>query len=302
MWSSAGTRVAVAGAWGRSSVRRKPTTTPSASRWASPTPGTAWPTRKCRRAGRRERPPVGQAHAHRPRRAGVRRPVAPGGPQRPRGPVEHRAHGVVELADAAEAGGEGDVGEGEVGGLHQGAGGLGPLGPGQGLGPGAHLGDEEALELAGAVAEAGGQAGHPLAVHHPVGDEPHGPGHHIGPGVPLRRSGRGIGPAPLARAEAGALGRGRGGEEADVGALRRHRRTAGPAVDPGRGDPDGEPAVEAGITAVHGGVAPVGVEGHEPQCRLPEPSCLAGIGHRASSTPARGHLTDRRGIPAHWGP
>ena len=53
------------------------------------------------------------------------------------------ADGVVELPDAGEPGGEGDVGEGQVGGLDQHPGGLGAPGPGQGERAGAELGGEE---------------------------------------------------------------------------------------------------------------------------------------------------------------
>lgn len=45
---------------------------------------------------------------------------------------EHRADGVVELADAGEAGSECHVGERQGCGLDEGAGGLGSLGSGQG--------------------------------------------------------------------------------------------------------------------------------------------------------------------------
>ena len=69
--------------------------------------------------------------------------------------IEDDAHGVVELADAGEPGGEGHIGEGQVGGLDEHPGGLGALGPGQGQGIGADLGLEQPLQLAGGVAERG---------------------------------------------------------------------------------------------------------------------------------------------------
>ena len=74
---------------------------------------------------------------------------------------------------------------GQVGRLQQHAGRLAALGPGQGQRPGAHLGGDEAVELAGAVAEAAGQTLDALAVDDAVTDEAHGPRHDVGSHVPL---------------------------------------------------------------------------------------------------------------------
>ncbi len=54
------------------------------------------------------------------------------------------------------------------------------------IGPAPDLGQQQALELADAVAELGGQPGHPGPVDHAVGDEPHGPAHDVGPRRPTR--------------------------------------------------------------------------------------------------------------------
>ena len=237
-----------------------------------------------------QRPAVGQPQPDRGAAHAVaaRAPVAVAAnppAQLGRGEGEDLAERVVELADAAEAGGEGHVGDRQVGRLDQQPGGLRPLGAGQGQRPRPHLGHQQPVELALAVAESGRQAGHALAVDRAVGDEPHGPGHHVGPRVPLRRAGAGVGPAAHAGPEPGLLGRGGARVEADVGRLRRHRRAAGAAVDPGRGDGGDEPAVEAGVPALHGPVAAVEVLQHRTHGDTPRPSCLAGIGHGGRGAP-----------------
>jgi hypothetical protein len=55
------------------------------------------------------------------------------------------------------------------------------LDPGEGEGTGTDLGHEHPVELALAVAEPAGEAGHALPVHDPVGHEPHGARHHVRP-------------------------------------------------------------------------------------------------------------------------
>ena len=178
------------------------------------------------------------------------------------GDAEHGPDGVVELADAGEAGTEGDVGHGQRRGLDQHPGRLGPLGPGQRHRAGPDLGEQQALELADAVAEFGGQARHPGPVDHAVGDQPHGPADHVGTDVPLRRSRGGVGPATLAGPEPGPLGGGRRGQEPHVATERRAGRAARPAVDPGGGDRGHEPPVEPRVARLHGEVAAVGVVVH----------------------------------------
>ena len=193
-------------------------------------------------------PAEGETHRDHPGVTGPGRRPGPSPPaESARGRGEDRADGVVELADAGEAGGEGDGGHRQVGRLDQYPGRLGPLGPGQGQGAGAELGHQQAVELPLAVAEAGGHAPDPFAVHRPVGDVAHGPGHHVGPAVPLRRPRAGVGAAAQARPKPGPLGGGGGGVEADVPALGGHGRAARPAVDAGRGHGGEEPPVEAGV-------------------------------------------------------
>ena len=84
------------------------------------------------------------------------RGVAAAGPvaQLAGGEGEHLAHGVVERPDAREPGRERDVAHRQRGGLDQQPGGLRALGPGQGQRPGAELGQQLALDLPDAVAEA----------------------------------------------------------------------------------------------------------------------------------------------------
>ena len=130
-------------------------------------------------------------------------------------------------------------------------GGLRPLGPGERERAGTELGDEQAVEVAGAVPEPAGEAGHALPVDDPVGDEAHGAGRRCRRGCSTRGAGRRVGPAPLAGPEPGRLRRGRGREEADVGALRCAGGAARPAVDAGGRDGHDEPAVEAGVAALH---------------------------------------------------
>ena len=190
-------------------------------------------------------------------------------PQPTRRVGERLADGVVALAHAGEAGGEGHVGDGEIGRLEQDARRLAALRPCQGERTGAHLGGDEAVQLAGAVAETGGQALDALAVDDAVADQAHGPGDDIGPDVPLGRARRGVGSAAQAGAEAGLLRGGRSGVEAHVLALGSAGRAARAAVDPGGGDGAEELAVEAGVLALRRLVAAVRVLDHECQPGMP---------------------------------
>ena len=72
-------------------------------------------------------------------------------------------------------------------------------------GAGAELGDELAVQVALAVAEPPREPGDALAVDDAVGDQPHRAADDVGAHVPLGRARRGVGPAALAGAEAGAL-------------------------------------------------------------------------------------------------
>ena len=171
-------------------------------------------------------------------------------------------YGVVALAHAGEARGEGHVSDREVGCLEQDAGRLAALGPGQRQWPRADLGGDEPVQLAGAVAEAVGQALDALTVDDTVADEAHGPSDGVGPDVPFGRARRGVGPAAEAGAEPGLLGGRRSGVEAHVLPLGRARRAARAAVDPGGGDGAEELAVEAGVLALRRLVAAVRVLNH----------------------------------------
>ena len=119
------------------------------------------------------------------------------------------------------------------------------------------------VQVAFAVAEPTGEPGDALSFDDTVGDEAHRPRNDVLSHVPLGRSGRGIWSTPLAGPEPVLL-RGRcGGEEVDVGPLRRDRRTTRPAVDAGRAHGRHEPSIEALVAALHGDVAVVGIErGH----------------------------------------
>ena len=111
------------------------------------------------------------------------------------------------------------------------------------------------MQLPLAVVEPTGQPGDAVAVHDAVGDQAHGPADEISSAVPLGRTWCGVGTAAFAGPEASQLGGRCGWVEADIVRLRSHGRAAGPAVDPGGHDGGEEPAVKAGILALHSAVA-----------------------------------------------
>ena len=128
------------------------------------------------------------------------------------------------------------------------------------------------------VAEPPREPGDALAVDDAVGDQPHRAPDEVAAPVPLRRAGRRVGAAALARAEPGRL-RSRGGAvEADVLALRRPRGAARPAVDPGRGDGAVDPAVEARVGRLDGLPEPVGIDDHRSTLPRRTAAALAEIG------------------------
>ena len=98
---------------------------------------------------------------------------------------EHFTHGRVELAHAREAGGPRDRGDVEGRGLDEEPRGLGPLRARQREWSRSNLGEELALDLPDAVAEAAREAGHAFAVDHSVGDAAHRAGDDVGAHVPL---------------------------------------------------------------------------------------------------------------------
>jgi hypothetical protein len=213
----------------------------------------------------------GQANRHAPLRGRPGEMAHPGGraaggqtAQLRRRQGEDVADGVVELADTRESGRRRHLAERQRGGFDEQAGGLGPLGPGQGQGAGAELGRQCPLDLPAAVVELSGQTGHTLPVHEPVGDQPHGPGHQVGALIPLGRARGGVGAAPLAGPEAALLRGGRARVEAHVLGLGRHHGATRTAVDPGGDDGREEPPVEAGILRLHGPYASLDVGVHNP--------------------------------------
>lgn len=129
-----------------------------------------------------------------------RRPRRPGraAAQLPRRQGEDLTNGVVEGADRGEPGRERDLGHGQPGRLDEHPRGLRPLCPGERQRSGTQLGEQLAFDLAGRVPEPGGQSRDALPVDDPVADEAHRAGHGVGAGIPLGRSGAGVGPAPLA--------------------------------------------------------------------------------------------------------
>ena len=116
----------------------------------------------------------------------VAAPVARGPAQVGRCRCEHRPHGVVELADAGEPGGERGGGDRQVGGLEQQPCRVGALCPGERERAGSDLLGEHAVEVPLAVVHPLGETTDALAVDHAVGDEAHGPADDVGPHVPLR--------------------------------------------------------------------------------------------------------------------
>ncbi len=203
-----------------------------------------------------ERRADGEPHRHRAGGAGAAAPAAQvGGAER-----VHLAHGGVELAHAREPGGERDVGEAEVGGLDQHPRDLGASGTGQGQRTGAELGGEHPAEVARRVADPLREPVDAVAVDDAVGDQPHRAAGDVGGDVPVGAAGRRVGQAPLARAVAGGLRRGRRGVEGHVGERRRARRARGPAVDAGGAHRDVEDAVEPAVARLHRAVAGLGIE------------------------------------------
>ena len=186
--------------------------------------------------------------------------------------VEDRAHGVVELTDAREAGGERDVTERQISGLDQHTRRLGSLRTCQCQRSGSHLGLQKAFELSGGVPELGCQPGDAVPVDGPVGDQPHGARDDVATNVPFRGPGGDVGPAALARAEAGALGRGGGGVEPDIAGERWADRTTGPAVDPGGEHRRDEPAVKPRVLGLDGAVTAVEVFVHAFHDYTPAPT------------------------------
>jgi hypothetical protein len=168
----------------------------------------------------------------------------------------------VELAHALKARGERDLDDRDAGCLEQDPRGLRALRTGERERPGTDDGDELAVDVTLAVAEAAGETDHALAVDDAVGDQPHRASDEIRAAVPLGRAGGRVRATALARAKPRRLGRGGGREEAHVLALGRTRRAARTAVDPGRLDPAEHPSVEPRILGLDGLPEALGVKHH----------------------------------------
>ena len=207
---------------------------------------------------------------------GVRAALAAPSAELARGARIDLADGVVELPHRTETGGEGDLGQGQCGGLDQAAGGLRAAGAGQGQRPGAELGEEQPMEVPGRVTEPPREARHALAFDDAVGDQSHRPSGGVCGHVPVRAAGGRVRQAAAAGPVPGRLGRCGAGVERDVARLRRPRRTARTAVDPGGGDGRVEHPVEPPVPG-----------GDGPQARVVfgEPAGHGSIrpGHRSSS-------------------
>ena len=194
-----------------------------------------------------------------PRLGGRYTPRAGAPPQLARRPGEDGPDRVVELPQAGEPGGEGDLPEGQVGRLDEDPCRLRALRARETERSRAELVAQQAPELARAVGEPPRQPVHAFAVDDAVGDQAHGAPRHVGALVPLGRAGRSIGAAAQAGAVAGGLRRRRRRVEAHVLASRHHGRAARPAVDARGRHCDEEPPVEARVATAHRLVACVRV-------------------------------------------
>ena len=206
-----------------------------------------------------ERRAHGEPHASRVRRsAAPRRP----GARAARSAWRRRPRGrVVELPHAGEAGGEGDVGEGQVGRLDQHPRGLRAPGAGQRERTGAELAGEQPGEVARACSRRGGPGPRRPRGRRRRRRSAASPGRRRRP----RRPSRGC---PGSRRAGSACRRGsrRAWAAAALGwkvtlcERRGARRARGPAVDAGRAHAGVEDAVEAPVAGLHRAVAGLGVE------------------------------------------
>jgi hypothetical protein len=161
--------------------------------------------------------------------------------------AEHLADRVVALTDARKTRRERDVGDRHVGADEEHARGVRAMRPGEGQGAGPEFRGEQARQMPAGVSEPRGEPRHALAFDDPRGDQPHRPGGRVSAEIPGGRAGRGLRKAALAGAESGLVRGSAGREECDVLGLRRTRRAARAAVDPGRPDGRHELPVEAGV-------------------------------------------------------
>ena len=135
-----------------------------------------------------------------------------------------------------------------------------PMGPGNGKRARAKLIRHDSIEMTLAVAELLGQTRHAVALDSAIRNQTHCPTRQILTEIPLRRAGRSVGAAPLARSEAALLCSGRRVMELDVRLLRRNRRATRAAIDPCRANRSHEPPVEAPVGVLDNAVAMVVIE------------------------------------------
>jgi hypothetical protein len=202
------------------------------------------------------------------------------------------AHRLVELAERAEARGEGDVHQRHRALRDQGPRRLDSAAPSELERRGADRGCEAAVQRPGADAQPAGHALDAAPVRQAGGYETERPSHQCRLGlIPP------VGTAALAGTEPGGLSGGRRGEEADVIAARGPRWAADAAVHAGGGHRDEESPLEAEVAARHGTVPALEVL-HVPMVPAVARRPLAGFGQGgAGSLPAR---SARRTHRAPW--
>src|SRR6185437_2839756 len=211
-------------------------------------------------------PVVGRAVAQPERDASLGRRARRPSPQRAGRAAEELAEGLVEAADAAEAGGQRHLAKRHARLVDELF--------GEEHAPrlrhrhrrGAQMLVEQAPELAPADAEPLGQrldAG--VGVERAVGHERQRARHRVRAAAPEGEVGRGLRPAAQAGPEPRLLRRRRRGEEAAIGEFGRAGGADRPAIDPGRGHADEKPAVETRVARGECAVTGLMVEYvHEP--------------------------------------
>ena len=137
-----------------------------------------------------------------------RPPTGLGAQRRGRHPVD-LAHRVVELPHAREARRERDVRHAQRCRLHSSRAVCARWARASASGPAPSSAVSTRFEVPLGVAEPGREPGHAVALHHAVGDQPHGAGGEVGADVPVGRARHRVGQAAAAGAVAALLGRAR---------------------------------------------------------------------------------------------
>ena len=191
----------------------------------------------------------------------------------------HRAHRVVELPDAGETRGEGDVADAAGCGGEQHAGGVRPTRSGQRQRRRAELRGEQPAR--GAAACSRGGAASPATPSRSTTPSP------ISRMAAPTVSARTFHSGDPGRRRAGTGGR-RGSrrparpprwERTDIRPVRGAGRAGRPAIDARRSHRGDELPVESGVSGLHGAVGGVEVRYHDTDCATRVASRLAGIGH-----------------------